>query len=266
MNHADEMTLPGGTANRGRVVRVGRTIRRPLRPTSPATEALLGHLAAAGFDGAPRWLGVDEQGRETLTYMVGQTPIAPYPDWALAEEALASVARLLYRFHAAVEGFAAQRWTWHREVPLPFRTGLASHNDPNLDNVVFRDRQAVALIDFDLAGAGSKVWDLAAAARLWCPLRDESDVLDLRQGRSMERLRLFLDAYGADRREREQLPEAVMASHHWSYDHVRHEVAQGHPAFTEHWVERRARERADRTLAWLRARRDDIARAARGQR
>ena len=51
-----------------------------------------------------------------------------------------------------------------------------SHNDPNLDNVIFSGDRAVALIDFDLAGPGSAAWDVACAARLWAPLRDESDV------------------------------------------------------------------------------------------
>ena len=34
----------------------------PDRPTSPATHALLRHLAIEGFDGAPRFLGVDSDG------------------------------------------------------------------------------------------------------------------------------------------------------------------------------------------------------------
>ena len=53
-----------------------------------------------------------------------------------------------------------------------FRDGMISHNDPNLDNVIFAGGRAVALIDFDLASPGSAVWDVACAARLWAPLRD----------------------------------------------------------------------------------------------
>jgi hypothetical protein len=49
----------GGTANRGLVVRVGDTVRRPAAPCWRATHALLAHLAAAGFDGAPRVLAAD---------------------------------------------------------------------------------------------------------------------------------------------------------------------------------------------------------------
>ena len=50
-----EVELTGGTANQGLVVRVGNTVRRPRRPTTPATHALLRHLEQQGlvaeFDG-----------------------------------------------------------------------------------------------------------------------------------------------------------------------------------------------------------------------
>src|SRR3712207_5306733 len=85
-----EVLLVGGTANRGRVVRVGDTVRRPQRATSPATHALLRHLADVGFDGAPRFLGVDEQAREVLSYVPGTAITPPYPAWALTDQALVS--------------------------------------------------------------------------------------------------------------------------------------------------------------------------------
>ena len=49
------------------VVRVGRTVRRPVRPHTPAVHALLRHLEAVGFDGAPRVLGVDARNRDAVT-------------------------------------------------------------------------------------------------------------------------------------------------------------------------------------------------------
>jgi hypothetical protein len=259
-----EIPFAGGTANRGRIVRSGDTVRRPLRPTSPATHALLRHLEQVGFDGSPAFLGVDEAGREVLEYMSGTAPMAPYPDWALSDGALASLAVLLRRFHDAATGFAPLAMDWGRPVPAPFRTTQISHNDPNLDNVVFRDGVAVALIDFDLAGPGSRTWDLALAARLWCPLRAEPDVPDVRQGRGLARLRLFLDAYQADADQRSGLVEAILLGHTWAYDHVASEVARGHVAFAEHWVAGQARDRAERTWRWLQDHRDDLARAAGG--
>src|SRR5437879_2964164 len=54
-----EERLPGGNLS-PRVVRVGATMRRPVGPWTPAVHALLNHLHAVGFDGAPRVLGLDD--------------------------------------------------------------------------------------------------------------------------------------------------------------------------------------------------------------
>ena len=99
VNRQREVPLHGGTTNAGLVTRVGDTVRRPLRPTSAATKALLDHLERVGFEAAPRYLGVDDAGREVLSFIPGQAAIAPYPDWALTDEALVSVAQLLRRYH-----------------------------------------------------------------------------------------------------------------------------------------------------------------------
>jgi len=48
-----ETPLSGGNATGG-VVRKGQTVRRPAGPWTPAVHALLAHLHAAGFAGAPR--------------------------------------------------------------------------------------------------------------------------------------------------------------------------------------------------------------------
>lgn len=229
-----EVPLAGGTTNAGRVFRVGDTVRRPAQATT-GTHALLAHLESVGFDGAPRYLGVDGQGRDVLSYLPGEAVVAPYPAWAMTDAALVSVAQLLARYHRAVEGFDARGLSWAKPLPTGFRGTMITHNDPNLDNVVFRDGLAVGLIDFDLAAPGTAVWDVAAATRLWCPLREERDVDEARRGRSLHRLRLFADAYGLDDEQRAALPAAVEGNHLWCYDIVEAAVHQGHPAFTATW-------------------------------
>jgi hypothetical protein len=211
-----EVLLLGGTANRGQVVRVGDTVRRPQRATSPATHALLRHLADVGFDGAPRFL---------------------------------SVAHLLRDYHRAVSSFSPAPHPWPPSPPPPFAGQLVSHNDVNLDNVVFRDGRAVALIDFDLASPGCRVWDVACATRLWAPLRPDRYIDDSRRGRALHRLRLFVDSYGLDRGEREALVPAVLHNHQWLYDIVGTAAANGHPAFSE-YLAGGAMRRAERTRRW----------------
>jgi Ser/Thr protein kinase RdoA (MazF antagonist) len=126
---------------------------------------------------------------------------------------------------------------------------LISHNDLNLDNVVFRAGRAVALIDFDLASPGCRVWDVACAARLWAPLRPEDHIDDVRRGRALARFRLFVDSYGCTRDERELLVPAVRQNHEWCYDIVGTAAAHGHAGFSDYWGGG-AMERATQTYQW----------------
>ena len=245
-----ETQLLGGTANRGLVVRVGDTVRRPLRASSRATHALLKHLERVGFDGAPRLLGIDAQGREVLSYLSGETVRAPYPAWSMTDQALDSVAALLRSYHQAVADFRPVGLQWAEPVPPSYVTGLISHNDPNLDNVVFRNGVAVALIDFDLAGPGSALWDVATAVRLWAPLRPDPDIHDVRRGHSLSRLRRFADAYGLEEADRARLVEAAADNHVWCMDYVRRGAETGHPWFHQRWTTGES-ELTTRTNTWF---------------
>ena len=243
-----EIPLEGGIANRGRVVRVGETVRRPLRPTSSATHALLQHLGRVGFDGAPKFLGIDAQGREVLTYIPGAAVTPPYPAWSLTDAALVSVALLLRRYREAVVDFDFSGYAWPQSAPDPYSGELISHNDPNLDNVVFREGQAVAFIDFDLASPGSRLWDIAAAARLWAPLRDDLDISDARRGHALERFQRMIDAYGLDQTERLNIVDAIQKNHDWLYSIIRSGADRGNAGFADYWEQ--AASRVGRTRHW----------------
>jgi hypothetical protein len=245
---SDEVLLHGGLTNAGRITRVGDTVRRP--PSSSATWALLEHLERVGFDGAPRFLGVDDRGREILSFLPGEAAIEPHQEWALSDEALVSFAELLHRYHDAAASFDPAGHAWPDFVPPRFRDGLVSHNDPNLDNVIFSGGVAVGLIDFDLAGPGSAVWDVTCAARLWAPLRDERDLPVGLRGRSLERLRLFVDAYELPRSERERVIEAAVHTHDRCYRVVRAAVARGHGPFGRMWRDG-GQALAERTRRWI---------------
>lgn len=252
--------LPGATANRGLVVRVGNTVIRPIAPCWPATHALLAHLSAVGFDGAPRVLAVSPS-TEMLTYMHGQAAVPPLTEEMLTDSALVSVADLVRRYHLAVASFDPAGYSWPRPIPSRFRTGLVSHNDVHPANLVFRDGRAVALIDFDWAGPGSAAWDFAAAARYWAPLQDDEDIADSRQGRSLERFRTFLEASGLTRAVRRHVAEAVVANHDWTYAIVTEAAAVGHQGFADHW--RMVAGSAARARRWCQRHQRDLLAAAR---
>lgn len=210
-----EVPLVGGDMTDG-VVRIGDTVRRPLRPHSPAVHGLLRHLAAAGFDGAPRVLGIDDQDREILGWLPGETPGRPLPPYAVTDEALAGVAGLLRRYHDAAAGHRPPpdaRWDDRFTANLDDEPELIGHCDVTFDNVVFDGSRPYALIDFDLARPTSRLFDVVTTLRHWAPLADPADrdtlLTRIDVARVGRRLALFCDAYGLDRAaRREVLPAA----------------------------------------------------------
>jgi hypothetical protein len=94
-----EVTLPGG--NTTGAVLIEGVVHKPASPWTASVHALLRHLEQAGFEAAPRALGFDDQGREMLTYLPGETigQRQPWPAWASADSMLAQVGRWLRRVH-----------------------------------------------------------------------------------------------------------------------------------------------------------------------
>ncbi len=88
----EEVPLSGGAQAVG-IVRVGSTVRRPRHAQSDYVQTLLGQLAAAGFAGAPRPLGYDNQGREVVSFIDGRVPTAP--PFNLSDDQLRSATDLI---------------------------------------------------------------------------------------------------------------------------------------------------------------------------
>lgn len=212
---AEEVELPRGDVTEG-VVRVGGTVRRPHQPQSDSVARYLRHLEAVGFDSSPRYLGRDAKGRDVLTYLDGEVAADPPDAWAADDELLASVARLVRRLHTASEGYVPPDGEiWRRSLVVldppivdPDPPELVSHLDVTPQNVVVRDGRATGLIDFDLAGPTTRLVDAYNTAMWWVPLRPVADIWPTWDGvDQLKRLRLFADAYGLTRAEREALPD-----------------------------------------------------------
>jgi len=252
--------MHGGTANRGRVLRVGSTVHRPTGRHTEAVHALLAHLAATGFDGVPRVLAAFDD-TEVLGYIDGRAANLPTPEWALTDDALDSVGVLLRDYHEHVAAFPGTGRAWQRAVPADWRGTLVTHNDSHPANIVFRDGRAVALIDFDLAAPGCVAWELAVAACFWAPLLDPGDVTDSRQGQSTRRFRLLADSYGAPADLRQDVVAATVAANGWIASIIEDAAADGHPAFASVWAHEAAKYR--RAHDWLLQHQADLIRAAR---
>jgi hypothetical protein len=92
----DEMPLLGGISTPG-VVRAADTVRRPMGANADYVHGLLLHLEHCGFEGAPRFLGVDRKGREILSFIEGFAP--PHNGFTLTEDAVRAGAMLVRDVH-----------------------------------------------------------------------------------------------------------------------------------------------------------------------
>jgi len=242
--------LSGGLANAGAVLRHGDTVERPAPPHAALLHAHLRALREQGFAGVPVPLGVSaSERRERLSYVPGEVAVAPHPPWAWTDEALRSVGALLRRMHdaaAAVPSGRAAGWPGDLADPEGATApgSVVCHNDVCLENVVFRDGRAVALIDFDLAAPGRPVWDVAMAARYWAPMRGRAG-LD-----PPHRLRVLADGYGLGRADRAALPRVIEQATAVCRAFVESRVKRGDAAYATAYAES-GRAVWDRHQTWL---------------
>jgi hypothetical protein len=178
VSEAPEIPLLGGRITAS-VVRVGDTVRRPAKRGAVDLERLLGLLVEKSFQGAPRYLGSDAAGRVMLSFLEGEVP----SDLGHFEDAqLQAAARLLRGFHDATEGSAL----------VPAGAEVICHNDFGPPNAVFRSAMPWAMIDFDTAAPGTRLWDLGYSAFSWLDLGNA----DYSGAEQIRRLRVFATAYG----------------------------------------------------------------------
>ncbi len=191
--------LPGGRSFGA--VRVGDEVRRPMQPWTSTVHTVLRHLEDLDFDGSPRARGFDDQGRERLTFLPGQTlgDTSPWPDWLRSDEALPQVAAWLRRLHDATETFQPGTdavWFTGRS----WQPGLLiAHLDASPWNAVWADGTLVGFVDWDTASPSRREDDLAFSALTWVPLLTAEIAEAIGFGDPADRYRrlhLFLDAYG----------------------------------------------------------------------
>lgn len=185
-----ESSLPGGSVSA--VVRVGDTVRRPASTRTKFVGDLLRLLEARGWSGAPRYLGVDDEGREVLTYLDGHVAWEPrQPAAVSSDESLVTVARLVREFHDLTAG-----------TSLAGDQEVVCHNDLSPKNTVYQlssgELRPTAFIDWDLAAPGARIHDIAHVC--WQYLGLGPSVTDITK--VARRMRLIVDSYELSDRQR----------------------------------------------------------------
>lgn len=188
----DEEILAGG--NSTVVTRAGGTVRRGTGPWTPAVHELLAALRAAGITEVPTALGLDELGREILTYLPGDAAHYPLPEWVWNVSILRRAGALLRRIHDASAGLARLELEW--QLPTHEPAEVVCHNDVAPYNMLFEHGNLTGLIDFDTSSPGPRIWDVAYLAYRLVPL-GENGGSAAPQGRDrLARLDALIEAYG----------------------------------------------------------------------
>jgi len=182
--------LPGGS---GGVWKVGRTVRRPTGVWTPAVHEYLAWLDGEGLGGIPSVSGIDEDGREIVSYIEGRG--VPIDDEIVLDNVLIEAVAWLREFHDIAEDYVPDGprvWRQTGSEPVEIPEGqIICHNDPGAYNWIIQSGRFVAMIDWDLAGPGDPIDDLAflcwTAIPLYRPIPTEQLV---------RRLDAVVDAYG----------------------------------------------------------------------
>ncbi|MEH1128028.1 aminoglycoside phosphotransferase family protein [Micromonospora sp. CPCC 206061] len=227
-----EVTLSGGHTT-GAVL-IDGVVHKPASPWTSTVHALLRHLQDAGIDGAPRALGFDDQGREMITYLPGDTvgDRTPWPEWVHADSTLVQVGRWLRQVHDATLSFvppADARWF----ISGTTEPGLiVGHQDAAPYNAVMDGDRLVGFCDWDIASPSSREFDLALSALWWVPLCPPGAVayLGFRDfDDRARRLHLLLDAYGYEA-DRQRFGEVIIQRARRQATAIRHMADSGDPA------------------------------------
>ena len=157
------------------VVRLGDTIRRPTNRWTAAVHSLLRHLEKAGLAQIPQVLGLDETGREILSFLPGEVANRPWPETLQQESGLIQIGTFLRGYHKAVEGYLPpEDIEWY--VPeLVWKPGqIICHGDLAPWNTLWNNGKLSGVIDWDFAKPEEPLDDVAQFAWHGIPLRDET--------------------------------------------------------------------------------------------
>ena len=201
-NRSNEELLTGGNVTK--VYKSGHTVRRELTPNSKKIHALLQHLEHKGYEYAPKYLGIDEKGREILSFIEGEAGHYPLKKYMWSDDALQEIAKMLRLYHDSVSDFLFDD-SWQPLDHTPPHAEVVCHNDFAPYNIVFRHEKPIGMIDFDVAAPGPRLWDIAYTLYTCVPLSrfyltetGANVYYDSVQDacRIKNRVKLFFDSYG----------------------------------------------------------------------
>lgn len=231
-----EEKLTGG--NVSSVYRSGNTVRRELKPGSEKVHKLLQHLESKGFDYAPKFIGIDEKGREVLSFIEGEAGNYPLKNYMWSNGSLKKIAEMLSLYHEAVSDFSTLN-EWKPMDNTPGEIEVLCHNDFAIYNIIFNRETPVGIIDFDVAAPGPRIWDIAYTLYTCIPLSrfhhtESGETVYYDHSHDAERIKkrveMFFDSYGIEGMEKGYL-DMVLLRLEGLCEYMKSKADEGEAAF-----------------------------------
>lgn len=232
----------------------GGIVTRPAGPHSRTVHAFLEYLRAQGLDCVPEPLSLDGN-REVLRYIEGESGAEGWVQQH-SERGLRSAARLLRVIHDASASWQPPPTAAFDAPPVVGVGDVYCHGDPGPWNFVWRDGEAIALIDWDFLHRGTRLGDVAYALLWFAPMRDDTACLEWHHFPKVpdrrSRITAFLDAYGTDALPSFDVADTVILRRHATIEHVRSLATRGvEPQRT--WVANGSLDEEAAEVAWIAA-------------
>lgn len=162
--------LSGG--NLTSVLRYNETVLREQKPWSPTIHRVLLHLEKLGYEYSPKFLGIDDSGKEILSFVPGECA----QDYPITNDhhgqllVIQKVARMMRRFHDATLSFErSEKDTWMLSYKGPLEKEVICHNDIAPYNMTFINNVPHGMIDFDTCCPAPRIWDIVYALYRFVP-------------------------------------------------------------------------------------------------
>jgi thiamine kinase-like enzyme len=215
--HKQEL-LDGGWGKDSKPVKIGNTVHRQPSEQSSYVHEVLQFLEYANFEWAPRFLGMDEQGWEVLSFIDGYVPhgqTVPQRTWSL--ETMQDIFVHIRQLHDLTSGSELAKG--HECI---------CHGDLSYANTVYRDGEAIAFIDWDWAHAGQRIDDVAYGILEYLSIGEFESEGGPRERAGLARVLAF--SYGLDASQRARIPARMLDLLLATRDKQLHAIKQGSPS------------------------------------
>lgn len=193
-----EEQLPGNESHP--IIRIGDKVHRPTEFWQPAVRDLLNYLDSVNFPYSPKHFGVDDEDREVLSYIDGESGKKGWTN-IINEDGLCSYAKLLRTYHEAVANYKPSPSLEWANGQKGLKSGqIVCHGDFGPWNIVWKEGQPVGIVDWDLAHPNTPEYDILYALEYSAPFRDDEATNNHHHFKSVpdrkRRIKIFLEAYG----------------------------------------------------------------------